>query len=155
MPPALWSFRRDLFYDFFNSLQSCLGVTIYTFCIWESLLIYWQKTLDGDLIPLKNNIAALRKGQLDVVRDLIGIKEIPSEFPGFEVNLKSAAIWAIRDMHLHGSVRDEVVFNLTIDGRPFLSLVSVYAFFIFTASFLFPLLFGLFYDRLTQLKVPG
>ena len=89
------------------------------FCIWESLLVHWQKTLDGDLIPIKNNIAALRKGQLDVVRHLIGIKEIPSEFPGFEVNLKSAAIWAIRDMHLHGSVPDEVVFNLKIDGRPF------------------------------------
>ena len=124
---SIVEFRCDLFYDFFNSLLSCLGVTLYIFCIWESLLIYWQKTLDGDLIPLKNNIAALRKGQLDVVRNLIGIKEIPSEFPEFEVNLKSAAIWAIRDMHLHGSVPDEVVFNLKIDGRPFL---SVYAFFI-------------------------
>ena len=89
------------------------------FFILEFLLIHWQKTSDGDLIPIKNNIAALRKGQLDVVRSLIGIKGIPSEFPGFEVNLKSAAIWAIRDMHLHGSVPDEVVFNLKIDGRPF------------------------------------
>lgn len=80
---------------------------------------HWQKTSDGDLIPIKNNIAALQKGQLDVVRNLIGIKEIPSEFPGFEVNLKSAAIWAIRDMHLHGSVPDEVVFNLKTDGRSF------------------------------------
>ena len=107
------------FVFFFNSLLSCLGVTLYIFCIWESRLIYWQKTLDGDLIPLQNNITTLQKGQLDVVRNLIGIKEIPSEFPGFEVNLKSAAIWAIRDMHLHGSVPDEVVFNLKIDGRPF------------------------------------
>lgn len=107
------------FVFFFNSLLSCLGVTLYIFCIWESRLIYWQKTLDRDLIPLQNNITTLQKGQLDVVRNLIGIKEIPSEFPGFEVNLKSAAIWAIRDMHLHGSVPDEVVFNLKIDGRPF------------------------------------
>lgn len=44
---------------------------------------------------------------------------MPSDVPGFEVDLKSAAIWAIRDLHLHGSVPDEVVFNLKIDGRPF------------------------------------
>lgn len=103
-----------------ESQYTCFSIILKKlFSIQESPLIYWQKTLDGDLIPLKNNIAALRKGQLDVVRNLIGIKEIPSEFPGFEVNLKSAAIWAIRDMHLHGSVPDEVVFNLKIDGRPF------------------------------------
>lgn len=104
-----------------ESQYTCFSIILKKklFCIRESCLIYWQKTLDGDLIPLKNNIAALRKGQLDVVRNLIGIKEIPSEFPGFEVNLKSAAIWASRDMHLHGSVPDEVVFNLNIDGHPF------------------------------------
>lgn len=71
------------------------------------------------MIPIKNNITALRKGQLDVVRNLFGIQEVPSDVPGFEVDLKSAAIWAIRDLHLHGSVPDEVVFNLKIDGRPF------------------------------------
>lgn len=103
-----------------ESQYTCFSIILKKlFSIQESPLIYWQKTLDGELIPLKNNIAALRKGQLDVVRNLIGIKEIPSEFPAFEVNLKSAAIWAIRDMHLHGSVPDEVVFNLKIDGRPF------------------------------------
>ena len=114
------------------------------FYIWESLLIYWQKTLDGDLIPLKNNIAALRKGQLDVVRNLIGIKEIPSEFPGFEVNLKNVAIWAIRDMHLHGSVPDEVVFNLKIDGRPFFGKCKCILHFncMFSVS-----LIGFFYER--------
>lgn len=54
-----------------------------------------------------------------MTRNLIGINRIPSEVPGYEVNLKNVAIWAIRDKHLHGSVPDEVVFNLKIDGCPF------------------------------------
>ena len=81
--------------------------------------IHLQKKSDEDIIPIKNNIAALRKGQLEVTRNLIGISRLTPEVPGFEVNLKSVAIWAIRDMHLHGSVPDRVVFNLKIDGRPF------------------------------------
>jgi len=71
--------------------------------------IHWQKTSDEDIIPIKNNIAALWKGQLEVTS-----KRLP-----FEVNLKSVAFWAIKDMHLHGSLPDRVVFNLKIDSRPF------------------------------------
>ena len=44
---------------------------------------------------------------------------LPPEVPGFEVNLESVTSWAIREMRLHCSVPDEIVFNLKIDGRPF------------------------------------
>lgn len=70
-------------------------------------------------MPLKNNIAALRKGQFDVTRSLIGIESLPPQVPGYEVNLKSVTIWVIREMRLHGSLPDDIVFNLKIDGRPF------------------------------------
>lgn len=78
-----------------------------------------QKKSDEAIIPLKNNIAALRKGQFDVTRSLIGIERLPPQVPGFEVNLKNVIIWVIREMRLHGSLPDEIVFNLKIDGRPF------------------------------------
>lgn len=44
---------------------------------------------------------------------------LPPEVPGFEVNLEKVTGWAIREMHLHGPVPDEVELNLKIDGRPF------------------------------------
>ena len=61
----------------------------------------------------------MRKGQFDVTRSLIGIESLPPQVPGYEVNLKSVTIWVIREMHLHGSLPDDIVFNLKIDGRPF------------------------------------
>lgn len=61
----------------------------------------------------------MRKGQFDVTRSLIGIESLPPQVPGYEVNLKSVAIWVIREMRLHGSLPDDIVFNLKIDGRPF------------------------------------
>jgi len=68
---------------------------------------------------LKNNVAALRKGLFNVTRNLIDIERLPPQVPGYEVNLKKVAIWVIREMRLHGSLPDDIVFNLKIDGRPF------------------------------------
>ena len=39
--------------------------------------------------PLKNNMAALRKGQFDVTRNLLGIERLPPQVAGFDVNLKN------------------------------------------------------------------
>lgn len=81
--------------------------------------IYSQKKSDVAIILLKNNIAALRKGLFDVTRSLVSIERLPSEVPGYEVNLKNVTIWIIRDMRLHGPVPDEIELDLKIDGRPF------------------------------------
>jgi len=77
------------------------------------------KKSDEAIIPLKNNVAALRKGLFNVTRNLIDIERLPPQVPGYEVNLKKVAIWVIREMRLHGSLPDDIVFNLKIDGRPF------------------------------------
>ena len=69
-----------------------------------------QKKSDVAIIPLKNNMAALRKGQFDVTGNLLGIERLPPQVPGFEANLKNVTTWAFRDMHLHGPLPDELVF---------------------------------------------
>lgn len=71
------------------------------------------------IIPLKNNIVALRKGIFNVTRTLVGLESLPPGVPGFEVDIKKVVVWAIREMGLHSSLPDEVTFNLKIDGRPF------------------------------------
>ena len=70
-------------------------------------------------MPLKNNIAALRKGLFDVTKDLVGLERLPLPILGYEVNLKDVIIWIVREMHLHGPLPNQIVFNLKIDGRPF------------------------------------
>ena len=40
------------------------------------------------IIPLKNNIVALRKGIFDVTRTLIGLESLSPGVPGFEVDIK-------------------------------------------------------------------
>ena len=47
------------------------------------------------------------------------ITALPEEVPGFEVNLENVAVWVIREMHLHGSLPDDITFKLSIDGRPY------------------------------------
>ena len=56
-----------------------------------------------------------------MTRMLMNVTSLTAEVPGFEVNLENVTVWAIREMHLHGSLPDEIVFNLKIDGRPFFS----------------------------------
>lgn len=47
------------------------------------------------------------------------VASLPDEVPGYEVNLENVAVWIIREMRLHGSLPDDIVFNLKVDGRPF------------------------------------
>ena len=49
----------------------------------------------------------------------MNITALLKEVPGFEVNLKNVAICVIREMRLHGSLPDDITFNLKIDGHPF------------------------------------
>ena len=78
-----------------------------------------QKETDEAIIPLKNNIVALRKGIFNVTRALVDLTSLPPQVPGFEVNIKNVVIWSIREMRLHGPPPEDIVFNLKIDGRPF------------------------------------
>lgn len=50
---------------------------------------------------------------------LMDVASLPAEVPGYEVNLENVAVWIIREMRLHGSLPDDIVFNLKVDGRPF------------------------------------
>lgn len=77
------------------------------------------KTSDEAIILVKNNIAALRQGVFSVTRSLMNVSSLPAEVPGFEVNLENVAVWVIREMRLHGSLPEDILFNLKIDGRPF------------------------------------
>ena len=49
----------------------------------------------------------------------MNIENLPAEVPGYAVNLENVAVWIIREMRLYGSLPDDIVFNLKIDGRPF------------------------------------
>lgn len=49
----------------------------------------------------------------------MGIERLPPNVPGFEVNVKNVIVWIIRDMRIHGSLPDVLLFNFKIDGRPF------------------------------------
>lgn len=81
--------------------------------------LFLQKTSDEPTILIKNNIAALRRSQFSVTRMLMNVTSLPAEVPGFEVNMENVAVWAIREMRLHGLLPGDIVFNLKIDGRPF------------------------------------
>lgn len=78
-----------------------------------------QRKRDESIIPVKNNMVALRKGIFDVTRSFVGLEKLPPDVPGFEVDIKKVVTWAIRDMCLHGPVPDLVTCNLKLDGRPF------------------------------------
>ena len=52
-----------------------------------------QKKSDVAIIPLKNIMAALRKGQFDVTGNLLGLERLPPQVPGFEANLKNVTTW--------------------------------------------------------------
>ncbi|XP_067021392.1 uncharacterized protein [Acropora muricata] len=77
------------------------------------------KTSDEPILLIKNNITALRRAHFSVTRTLMNITALPKDVPGFEVNLENVAVWVIREMRLHGSLPDDITFNLKIDGRPF------------------------------------
>ena len=49
----------------------------------------------------------------------MNVTSLPVETPGFEVNMENVAVWIIREMRLHGSLPNDIVFNLKTDGRPF------------------------------------
>ena len=55
-----------------------------------------QKKRDESIIPIKNNMVALRKGIFDVTRCLVGLEKLPPDVLGFEVDIKKVINWAIR-----------------------------------------------------------
>lgn len=56
----------------------------------------------------------------------MNVASLPEELPGFEVNLENVAVWVIREMRLHGSLPDDIVLNLKVDGRPFFGNCSTW-----------------------------
>ncbi|KAK3748775.1 hypothetical protein QZH41_013520, partial [Actinostola sp. cb2023] len=85
------------------------------------------KKTDEPIMPLKNNMVALRRGVFNVTRKLIGIEKLDPATPGYRVNLRCIVQWIAREMRLHGQIPKELVLNLKVDGRPFFgkSQVSV------------------------------
>ena len=61
----------------------------------------------------------LRKDTFNVTRSLLVLKNLPSDVPGFEVDIQKVVTWAIREMCLHGPVPDLVTFNLKLDWPSF------------------------------------
>ncbi|XP_031560729.1 uncharacterized protein LOC116296785, partial [Actinia tenebrosa] len=54
------------------------------------------------------------------IKDLFGLKEIPANVSGYQVDLRSVLIWCAREMRLHGCPsKDKLIFSLKLDGRPF------------------------------------
>ena len=90
-----------------------------------------QKKSDVAIILLKNNMAALRKGQFDVTRNLLGIERLPPQVPGFEVNLKNVTL---RLSEICGSMVHSLM-SLFLISRLMgaLSLVSVCTMFFYVA----------------------
>ncbi|KAK3696833.1 hypothetical protein QZH41_011721 [Actinostola sp. cb2023] len=77
------------------------------------------KKCDEAIILVKSNIVALRQRSFGVTRQLMELKALDSEIPGFEVSLESAIMWSVREMRLHGHCPKELIFNIKVDGRPF------------------------------------
>ena len=56
-------------------------------------------------------------GQRVLQKDAKG-REANLRIPGYQVNLISVVVWAVREMRLHLPDRTELELNLKLDGRP-------------------------------------
>ena len=56
-----------------------------------------------------------------VVKETMGLKSLPSDVQinGYQVDLISVVVWAVREMRLHCPNRNTLELNLKLDGRPF------------------------------------
>jgi len=84
----------------------------------------FPKKRDKSIIPIKNNIKALRKDIFDVTRSLVGLEKLSPDVPGFEVDTQKVVTWANREICLHGPVPDLVAFNVRLDGPSFCGMCT-------------------------------
>lgn len=56
----------------------------------------------------------------DVIRETLHVEWLPTgSAQGFQVDLISVAVWALREMRLHEPDRTQLEHNIKLDGRPF------------------------------------
>ena len=62
---------------------------------------------------------------MDVVKKTMGIRSLSPDLsiPGFQVDLISVVVWALREMRLHCPDKTELELNLKLDGRPFWGII--------------------------------
>lgn len=85
-----------------------------------------QKKSDTPVLLNKNQIKAIRKMVMMVVKETMGIKSLPSDVKihGYQVDLVSVVVWAVREMRMHCPNKSKLELNLKLDGRPFWGTVS-------------------------------
>lgn len=67
----------------------------------------------------KNEIRAVKKLVFTVVRKTLQINKIKEvEFDACEVNLSAVLVRAIREQRLHSCDKDEMEFNIKLNGLP-------------------------------------
>lgn len=54
------------------------------------------------------------------VQSLLNIERLEDpDIPGYQVSLHSVVAWQLRELRLHGKLKNELQVNLKLDGRPF------------------------------------
>ena len=71
------------------------------------------------MLLTKNEIKAVKKLVFTVIRRTLKISKIKDvDFDACDVDLQSVLVWAIREQQLYGCEKDEMEFNIKLDGRP-------------------------------------
>lgn len=71
------------------------------------------------MLLTKNEIKAVKKLVFTVIRRTLKISKIKDvDFDACDVDLQSVLVWAIREQQLYGCDKDEMEFNIKLDGRP-------------------------------------
>ena len=72
----------------------------------------------------KNMIKAYRTTVFSIIQSVVDIKALDpkSGITGYSVGLAPALIWLICEARLHNGTRRTMVFNVKLDGRPFLQV---------------------------------
>jgi len=67
----------------------------------------------------KNEIKAVKKLVFTVIRRTLKISKVKDvDFEASDVDLRSVLVWAIREQQLYQCDKEEMEFNIKLDGRP-------------------------------------
>ena len=71
------------------------------------------------MLLTKNEIKAVKKLVFTVVRTTLQVSKVKDVvFDASGEDLQSVLVWAIREQQLHGCDKEEMEFNIKLDGRP-------------------------------------
>ena len=77
-----------------------------------------QRTDDTAVLLTKNEIRAVKRLVFNVVRTVLSIQKMDTDFHSCGVDLASVLIWAIREQRLYSSDNDTMDFYIKRYGRP-------------------------------------